>query len=89
MREMRAVEFVTRLIDEGALDGKKYHRMLIHSIRDDAEMAQLGVATKLNPDWDFLCHLRDAGRRRAEEWLDTNFDRVGQNSSIDLADIFL
>ncbi len=89
MREMRAVEFVTRLIDEGALDGTKYQRMRIHSIRDDAEMAQLGVATKLNPDWDFLCRLRDAGRRRAEDWLDENFDRVGHDSSIDLAEIFL
>lgn len=89
MREMRAVEFVTRLIDEGALDGSKYHRMLVHSIRDDAEMAHLGVATKLNPDWDFLCRLRDAGRRRAALWLEKNFDRVGQDSSVDLAEIFL
>jgi NTE family protein len=89
MREMRAVEFVTRLIDEGALDGEKYQRMRIHSIRDDAEMAQLGVATKLNPDWDFLCRLRDAGRRKAEEWLEANFDRIGRESSVDLAELFL
>ncbi len=89
MREMRAVEFVTRLIDEGALDHTKYNRMRMHSIRDDAEMAQLGVATKLNPDWDFLCKLRDTGRQRAEEWLELNFDRVGRDSSIDLAEIYL
>jgi NTE family protein len=89
MREMRAIEFVTRLIDEGALDGKKYQRMRIHSIRDDAEMSQLGVATKLNPDWDFLCRLRDAGRLRAEEWLDSHFDTVGQGSSVDLAELYL
>lgn len=89
MREMRAIEFVTRLIDEGALDDKKYKRMHIHSIRDDAEMAQLGVATKLNPDWEFLINLRDAGRRRAEEWLEKNFDHVGRSSSIDLAEVFL
>ena len=89
MREMRTIEFVTRLIDEGALDSKKYSRMLIHSIRDDAEMTQLGVATKLNPEWDFLCHLRDVGRNRAQEWLDANFDTVGAKSSIDLAEVFL
>ena len=89
MREMRTIEFVTRLIDEGALDGKKYSRMHIHSIRDDAEMTSLGVATKLNPDWAFLCRLRDAGRARAEEWLETNLDKVGQQSSIDLAEVFL
>jgi NTE family protein len=89
MREMRAIAFVTRLIDEGALDEKTYARMLIHSIRDDAEMAVLGVATKLNPDWDFLCRLRDAGRRRAAEWLDTSFDAVGRRSSIDLTAVYL
>jgi NTE family protein len=63
--------------------------MRIHSIRDDAEMSQLGIATKLNPDWDFLCRLRDAGRRRAEEWLDTHFELVGETSSVDLAQLFL
>ena len=89
MREMRTIEFVTRLIDEGALDSKIYNRMRIHSIRDDAEMTQLGVATKLNPDWNFLCRLRDVGRTRAEEWLAANLDKVGQQSSVDLANVFL
>jgi NTE family protein len=89
MREMRTIEFVTRLIDDGALDGKTYNRMLIHSIRDDAEMTNLGVATKLNPDWEFLCRLRDVGRLRAAEWLEKNLDSVGVQSSIDLAEVFL
>ena len=89
MREMRTIEFVTRLIDEGALDSKTYNRMRIHSIRDDAEMTNLGVATKLNPDWEFLCRLRDVGRRRTEQWLEDNFESVGQTSTIDLAEVFL
>jgi len=89
MREMRAIEFVTRLIDEGALDRAKYQRIRIHSIRDDAGMAELGVATKLNPDWDFLCRLRDAGRQRAAQWLVESYNRVGSESSIDLAEVFL
>jgi NTE family protein len=69
MREMRAVAFVTKLIDDNVLDRGKYSRMHIHSIRDDAAMAELGVATKLNPDWDFLCRLRDSGRAKAAECL--------------------
>ena len=88
MREMRAVAFVTKLIDDNVLDRSKYSRMLIHSIRDDAAMAELGVATKLNPDWDFLCRLRDSGRAKAAEPLDSTFDKVGQSSTIDLAEIF-
>jgi NTE family protein len=89
MREMRAIAFVTKLIDEGALKDSRYKRMLIHSIRDDARMAELGVASKLNPDWDFLCGLRDDGRRVAGEWLQRHYEKVGRSSSIDLAEAFL
>ena len=89
MREMRAVAFVTKLIDDNVLDRGKYSRMLIHSIRDDAAMAALGVATKFDPDWDFLCRLRDSGRAKAAEWLNCNLDKVGQSSTVDLADVFL
>ena len=76
-------------IDDGALDSQKYSRMLIHSIRDDALMNELGVATKLNPEWDFLCRLRDAGRARAEQWLDESYDRIGQETTVDMAGCFL
>jgi hypothetical protein len=55
----------------------------------DAAMAELGVATKLNPDWDFLCRLRDSGLAKAAEWLDCNFDKVGRSSTVDLAEVFL
>src|SRR5262249_16385386 len=72
MREMRAVAFVTKLIDDRVLDPDTHSRMLIHSIRDDAAMAELPVSTKLNLDWDFLCRLRDKGRAKAAEWLDGN-----------------
>lgn len=89
MREMRAIEFITRLIDQKLLDSNTYKRMFIHSIRDDAEMTQLGVATKLNPDWDFLCRLRDAGRARASAWLEVHFDDIGSASTLDLQSVFL
>ena len=29
-------------------------------------MAELGYSSKLNAEWDFLCMLRDEGRRAAE-----------------------
>lgn len=89
MREMRAIAFVTKLIDDEVLDRQHYSRMLIHSIRDDEAMASLGAATKLSADWAFLCRLRDKGRARAEEWLAAKFDSIGVASSIDLAQAFL
>lgn len=89
MREMRAIAFVSRLIDGDTVDDRRYRKMLIHSIRDDEEMSHHGVATKLSPDWDFLVHLRDVGREAASDWLDRHFHDVGRRTSVDLAGVFL
>jgi len=89
LREMRAIAFVSRLIAEGRVETDRYSNMLIHSISDDHTMSNLGVASKLDPDWDFLCTLRDAGRRAAAQWLDAAYDEIGSKSSVDLAKIYL
>ncbi len=89
MREMRAIAFVTKLIDEGGVDESKMKRMLIHAIEAQDFMRELGVSSKLNCDWEFLTHLRDVGRERATEWLDTNFDALNQRSSIDVSETYL
>jgi NTE family protein len=89
MREMRAIAFVTNLIDSGQAKGKKLKRMLIHSIRDDAMMSGHSVASKLDSDWAFLCQLRDAGRNTTIVWLAQHYDKIGVESSVDLRKEFL
>jgi NTE family protein len=84
MREMRAIAFVTRLIDQGSVKEGTMKRMLIHSIAAEDFMQRLGVNSKLNADWDFLTHLRDAGRARAGEWLASNFQHLAHQSTTDL-----
>ena len=89
MREMRAIAFVSRLVDDASIDDSRYRKMLVHSIRDDDEMVHHGVATKLNPDWEFLTHLRDVGRAAATTWLADHFDDLGRRTTIDLAETYL
>ena len=89
MREMRAIAFVTALIQQGKVDRGDMKEMLIHSIRSDQTMAALGVSSKYNGDWDFLCFLRDKGRNEAEVWLKENYHHIGQRSSIDIRKEFL
>jgi NTE family protein len=86
MREMRVIEFVTRLIDDGAVAEGKMKRMLVHAVSDDSMMRELSVSSKMNADWEFLTHLREVGRVRAEEWLAAHFDAVGQKSTINFAE---
>ncbi len=89
MREMRAVAFTTKLIDDQELDEAKHRRMFMHWIGNDQIMAQLGVATQLHPDWRLLSQLREEGRTTAKQWLAENADHVGCRSTIDLAEMFL
>lgn len=88
MREMRAIGFITRLIDNGQCDNWQLKRMLIHGVAAE-ELAGLSVASKLNADWAFLTHLRDVGRRAAESWLDAHFDELGRQSTIEMEATFL
>jgi NTE family protein len=89
MREMRAVAFVSSLIERGQLSPDEFKLMLIHSIRADEEMVRHGVSSKLNPDWGFLTELRDKGREHAALWLERNFERIGKESSVDVRAEFL
>jgi NTE family protein len=89
MREMRAVSFVTQLLDSGQLDDARYRRMYVHWIDAEEEMRGLGVSSKLNADLDFLLHLRDIGRQTADAWLVRHFDRIGLESTIDIRAKFL
>lgn len=89
MREMRAIAFVTKMIDDGTIDDGKMKRMLIHAIEGQDFMRDLGVSSKMNADWEFLTHLRDVGRERAEQWLTVNFDAVNQRTSVDLGAMYL
>lgn len=89
MRELRVIAFVMSLIQDGKVAPGELKEVLIHSIRSDETMAKLGVSSKLNTDWDFLCHLRDLGRAQAERWLAATRDDIGVRSSVDVHGEFL
>lgn len=92
LREMRAIEFAARMVEQGWLKDEyasRVRRMLIHSIRDDAAMASLTLSSKLNPDRAFLQRLHDFGRDATRAWLATHVDALGQRSSVDLRAEFL
>jgi len=89
MREMRAVHFITELIDAGRLDGDHDKRMNIHLIEADEALKPLGASSKLNAEGAFLEHLRAIGRAACEDWLARHFEKIGRASSIDLEATYL
>ena len=88
LRELRAVEFVTRLIDQGHLEEDHYKRIRMHLIESQEDLNRLSASSKLNAEWAFLEHLRDVGRSAATAWLDAHSDRVGEEATIDVRSFF-
>jgi len=89
LRELRAIEFVTRLIDDGALDSTAYKRLNMHYIEAGPALCELGTSSKFNTEWAFLEHLFEDGRAVADTWLAENFEAIGNRSSVDLRREFL
>ncbi|MGH1478029.1 MAG: patatin-like phospholipase family protein [Geminicoccales bacterium] len=88
LKELRAVDFVRRLLAEGKLDPLHYRRLNIHIVENQDALKPLGASSKLNAEWAFLTHLRDIGRETAETWLGQHFADLGQRSTIDLDAMF-
>jgi NTE family protein len=89
MREMRAIHFVTTLIDNGELDPNKYKRTFIHTIDAEEEMSKLAPSSKMNLDAEFLKYLFDTGKEKSAYFLKNNFDKIGKKSSTDIAAKFV
>jgi NTE family protein len=89
MREMRAIKFVSDLIDRGELDGAKHTRVFIHTIDAELELSAYDVSSKYNADLEFTRHLFNLGRDKAGAFLDAHAEDVGNRSSTDIAAKFL
>ncbi|HWL31463.1 MAG TPA: patatin-like phospholipase family protein [Xanthobacteraceae bacterium] len=86
--EYRAIEFVRRLIDRGALPRGtgpgEYRRINVHRIDLGFIGKKLTPETRLNTDYDFFEMLHRAGRRAARRFIERHFDDIGVRSTIDL-----
>jgi NTE family protein len=87
--ELRAIEFVARLIDHGCLPRGtgpgQYRRINVHRIVLEGSAKKLNAASRLNTDYDFFEMLATNGRRAARRFLDAHFDDIGVRGTVDLA----
>ena len=84
LAELRAADFVRRLIDDGILKSARYRRENIHRIGGDGALEGFSATTKLDVSWNFLQRLRDLGREAAKNWLAQNYAAIGVRSTLDI-----
>lgn len=88
LSQLRAIDHATQLIENGlltrwTLGGSGYRRVRLHRIGTD-QLVDFDLSSKLNAEWAFLQHLRDVGRKAAEDFLAAHFDDLGKRSTLDL-----
>jgi NTE family protein len=88
LRELRGIDLVNRLLDEGVIPEGRMKRNFVHSVRDDALMSQLGIASKMTPNKALLLQLMEAGRKAMDGFLAAHGDDIGRRSSVDLRAMF-
>jgi NTE family protein len=85
LAELRAIAFVGRLVEQKAVDTKKYRKLNLHAIGGDMAFAALGAASKYNAELEFLLHLKQEGIEATERWLADHRKDIGKRSSLDVA----
>ncbi|MEA2976249.1 MAG: hypothetical protein QOF19_1769 [Alphaproteobacteria bacterium] len=89
MSELRAVEFVTRLVDEGRLPRGtapgEYRRVNMHRIVLEDVGDAIDNTSQSKNDYEFFTMLHKLGQRAARRFLDTHFDDIGLRGTINLA----
>jgi NTE family protein len=90
LSEMRAIAFVTDLIDQGKLTRGfgpgEYRRINLHRITLDSVGLDLDASSKTQTDYRFFLRLRDAGRQAADAWLADGAARLGVDQPINWRD---
>lgn len=88
LSELRAIDFVSRLLDAHRLPEDRYRKMLVHNLSEGVALTPLGLGADLNTEITFFRTMFDTGRAAADRWLATHFDALGVRSTVDLANMF-
>lgn len=83
-REIRHIAQIERLIESGELNENTAYGKHLHLLEAEKEMAKYSIFTKYDTSWPFLLKLFELGRKTAAEWLDKNFDAIGERNSLNL-----
>src|SRR6516162_1222983 len=88
LKELRSLAFLWEIIHYENLERERFRDVHVDAIHDEKTMLGLGVSSKLNAEWAFLTHLRDCGRKAAQDWLAQHYDDLGVRNTLDLSWIY-
>jgi NTE family protein len=85
--ELRAINFVRRLIAEGRMERGRMKDVRIHMIADEKLMNELSATTKLAPSPQLLQRLKAAGQAAADRYLGNGARHLGIEPGVSIPDL--
>jgi NTE family protein len=89
LAEMRAIDFVKRLIAQGKLDASRYKDVLMHRIDGGELLEDYNAASKVSTNSQMIHKLRDLGREATKNWLKQHADQIGKQATLNIASDYL
>lgn len=87
--ELRAIQFVKKLIAAGRLTDDEYKNVRMHHIAMPGIEEGISADSKTSGDWHFFQQLHGIGRLSAEHWLAKHKKDIGVKASLDVDKMFL
>lgn len=89
LTQMRAIEFVNRLLEEGAVSHGRCKTVRVHRIEAAPALAPFPASSRTSADGVMIGKLFDAGRAAARDWLARHFEAIGERATVDIAQDYL
>ena len=86
LAELRAIEFVVRMLEQKRLDPALYKHMLMHSIDGGAVLKRFGASSKIRADMGMVREMFALGREQGERWLHDNRQHIGVRQTLSFND---
>lgn len=89
LTQMRAIEFINRLLADGWLQGSRCKRVLLHRIDGGKAMQQYPASSKISTDAAMIQQLFELGQAAGRQWLARHFDALGLRSTVNISRDYL
>jgi NTE family protein len=87
--EMRAIDFVKRLLAAGKLDPANYKDVLMHRIDGGEALEDFSASTKTSTRESLIHSLRDLGQANARTWLTKHYSSLGAKCTVNIQQDYL
>ncbi|MDB5870755.1 MAG: hypothetical protein JWQ07_197 [Ramlibacter sp.] len=84
LTQMRSIDFINRLIEEGTLQPGRCKHVLLHRIDGGAEMALYPASTRNSTDSALIGKLFALGQASAHRWLSHHFAALGERGTVNI-----